>query len=102
MSNTPLIHDDFLLETPAAVKLYHEYAEGLPIIDYHCHLDPASVAADQRWDNISQVWLGGDHYKWRAMRSNGVPEALCTGDAPDREKFDAFAATMPYLLRSPL
>ncbi len=102
MANTPLIHDDFLLETPAAVKLYHEYAEGLPIIDYHCHLDPARVADDQRWDNIAQVWLAGDHYKWRAMRSNGVPEALCTGDAPDREKFDAFAATMPYLLRNPM
>ncbi len=96
------IHEDFLLDTPAARTLYHEYAEGLPIIDYHCHLPPKEIAEDKRWENISQVWLYGDHYKWRTMRSHGLPERLCTGDATDREKFDAFAGTMPYLLRNPM
>ena len=71
----------------------------MPIIDYHCHLQPQEVAEDRRWENLSQVWLAGDHYKWRALRTNGVDERLCTGDASDREKFDAFARTMPYLLR---
>ena len=96
------IHDDFLLDTPESVKLYHEYAETLPIIDYHCHLPPADVANDTRWDNIAQVWLSGDHYKWRVMRTNGIDERFCTGNASDREKFDAFAATMPCLLRNPM
>lgn len=97
-----LIHDDFLLDTHQARRLYHEYAAGQPIIDYHCHLPPAEVAADKRWENIAQVWLHGDHYKWRAMRSNGVAERYCTGDATDREKFEKFAASMPYFLRNPL
>jgi glucuronate isomerase len=97
-----LIHDDFLLDTREARTLYHDYAAGQPIVDYHCHLPPAEVAADKRWENISQVWLHGDHYKWRAMRSNGVAERYCTGDASDREKFDQFAASMPYFLRNPL
>ncbi|MFU8780768.1 MAG: glucuronate isomerase, partial [Kiritimatiellia bacterium] len=96
------IHDDFLLDTREARMLYHDYAAGQPIVDYHCHLPPAEVAADKRWENISQVWLHGDHYKWRAMRSNGVDERYCTGDASDREKFDQFAASMPYFLRNPL
>ena len=102
MSAQPFIHDDFLLETPQACDLYHGFAAGMPIIDYHCHLPPEEAAADKRWDNLTQVWLYGDHYKWRAMRSNGIPEAYCTGDAGDREKFDCFAATMPYLLRNPM
>ncbi|MBT3192258.1 MAG: glucuronate isomerase [Verrucomicrobia bacterium] len=96
------IHDDFILETQQAVRLYHEFAEGMPIVDYHCHLPPQEVAADTRWENLSQVWLSGDHYKWRTMRSNGVDERFCTGDASDREKFDKFAETMPYLLRNPM
>jgi len=96
------IHDDFMLETDEAVRLYHEYAKGMPIIDYHCHLQPEEVAEDKRWDNLTQVWLYGDHYKWRAMRSNGIDEKFCTGAATDRDKFDMFAATMPYLLRNPM
>ena len=99
---TTFITENFLLESDAAARLYHSYAAGLPIIDFHCHLDPAEIARDVRWDNISQVWLRGDHYKWRAMRANGIPERLCTGDATDREKFDAYAATAPRLLRNPL
>lgn len=96
------IHDDFLLQNPAARELYHGYAAQMPIIDYHCHLPPAEVADDTRWANMTRVWLGGDHYKWRALRSNGLDERFITGDAPDREKFQKFAETMPYLLRNPL
>ena len=96
------IHDDFLLETEAARRLFHDYAEGLPIIDYHCHLRPADVARDRRWENIAQIWLDGDHYKWRAMRSNGVAERFCTGDATDREKFRRWAETVPWLVRNQL
>ena len=98
----PYIDEDFLLKSEQARTLYHEYAAGMPIIDYHCHLPPAEVAADTRWDNLTQVWLNGDHYKWRTMRSNGIDERFCTGEAPDREKFEKFAATMPYLLRNPM
>ena len=96
------IHEDFLLETPLAARLYHEFAERLPIIDYHCHLPAQQVAEDTRFGNLTQIWLYGDHYKWRAMRSNGVPERYCTGDASDREKFDKWAETVPYTLRNPL
>ena len=96
------IHQDFLLQNDSATRLYHEYAAGLPIIDYHTHLPPAEVAADKSWENLTQVWLYGDHYKWRQMRANGVAERYCTGEATDREKFDQFAATMPHLLRNPL
>ena len=96
------IHDDFLLQSKPARELYHRYAECLPIVDYHCHLPPAQVAQDTRWQNLAQVWLGGDHYKWRAMRSNGIDERFITGDAPEREKFQKFAETMPYLLRNPI
>ncbi len=98
----PFIHDDFLLPNEAARTLYHTYAEPMPIIDYHCHLPPQEIAEDKRWANMTQVWLGGDHYKWRTMRSNGIDERFITGDAPDREKFDKFAETMPYLLRNPM
>lgn len=96
------INDDFLLDTPQAKALFHEYAEGQPIIDYHSHLDPAAIADNRQFSNIAQLWLDGDHYKWRAMRTNGIPERLCSGDAPDREKYDAWAATVPRLLRNPL
>jgi glucuronate isomerase len=97
-----LIHENFLLGNDDAIRLYFDSAAGLPIIDFHTHLPPADIAADSRWDNITQVWLYGDHYKWRQMRTNGVAERLCTGDATDREKFDAFAGIVPYLLRNPL
>jgi glucuronate isomerase len=97
-----LIHEGFLLQSDEAVRLYHDYAAAQPIIDYHTHLPPAEIAADRRWENLSQVWLNGDHYKWRQMRANGIAERFCTGDATDREKFDAFAGTLPYLLRNPL
>ena len=102
MAKHPFIHDDFLLQSRQARELYHEHAADLPIVDYHCHLPPEQVAADQRWENLTQVWLYGDHYKWRAMRSNGVPERFCTGDASDREKFQKYAECMPYMLRNPL
>ena len=102
MSFRHFIHEDFLLETPAARELYHTHAADLPIIDYHCHLPPQEIADDIRWDNIATLWLGGDHYKWRAMRTAGVNERFCTGDATHWEKFEHYAATMPKLLRNPL
>ncbi|MCH6254916.1 glucuronate isomerase [Puniceicoccaceae bacterium K14] len=98
----PFIDPDFLLQSDSACLLYHEFAHGTPIIDYHCHLPPQEVAEDQSWENIAQVWLAGDHYKWRALRANGIDERLITGGASDREKFNAFAASMPWLLRNPL
>ena len=94
--------DDFLLQTDTARMLYHEHAGKMPIIDYHCHLDPKMVADDYRFKSIAELWLGGDHYKWRAMRSNGVAERYCTGDASDWEKFLKWAETVPYTLRNPL
>ena len=97
-----LIHERFLLQSDEAARLYFDHAAALPIIDFHTHLPPAEIAEDTRWDNITQVWLYGDHYKWRQMRTNGVPERYCTGAATDREKFDAFAGIAPYLLRNPL
>jgi glucuronate isomerase len=96
------IHDDFLLESDPARQLYHAYAANLPIIDYHCHLIPQEIADDRRWDNLTQIWLYGDHYKWRAMRTAGVSEYYCTGEASDWEKFEQFARIMPKLLRNPL
>lgn len=93
---------DFLLETETSRQLYHEVAAGLPIIDYHCHLDPRLIAEDACFENLTQVWLAGDHYKWRAMRANGVDERYCTGDASDEEKFMHWAATVPDTLRNPL
>ena len=98
----PFIHEDFLLETETARRLYHEVAASLPIIDYHCHLAPDQIAQNHRFRSITEVWLDGDHYKWRAMRANGVPERLCTGDGGDWEKFEAWAATVPATLRNPL
>ncbi|OHE79261.1 MAG: hypothetical protein A2107_12945 [Verrucomicrobia bacterium GWF2_62_7] len=99
---TEFIHDDFLLKTKVARRLYHEFAEGLPIIDYHSHLDPRDLADDRAFENITQLWLASDPYKHRAMRIAGVPERLITGDASDREKFDAWAATVPQTLSNPL
>lgn len=94
--------EDFLLSTPTAVRLYHEVAERQPIIDYHCHIRPQDIAEDRRFENISQVWLGGDHYKWRVMRAAGVAEDRITGNAADREKFRAFASVMPALIGNPI
>ncbi len=94
--------EDFLLQTKAARTLYHEYAAKMPIYDYHCHLPARQIADDHQFENLTQVWLYGDHYKWRAMRTNGVPERYCTGDADDWEKFQAWAQTVPYCLRNPL
>jgi len=94
--------DDFLLDTKTAQKLYHDYVAGMPIIDYHCHLPPDEIAGDINFRNITQIWLNGDHYKWRAMRANGVDEAYVTGNKTDWEKFEQWAATVPYTLRNPL
>lgn len=99
---TPFVNDDFLLSTDFARELYHGWARDLPIVDYHCHLPVAEIAEDHRFATITEIWLKGDHYKWRAMRTNGVPERFCTGDASDREKFEAFARTVPATLRNPL
>jgi len=96
------ITDDFLLQTGTARTLYHEYAEAMPIYDFHCHLPPDQIAGDKRFETITQAWLAGDHYKWRAMRANGVDERYCTGDASDREKFGKWAQTVPFTLRNPL
>lgn len=96
------LDDSFLLENPTAERLYHEFSKGQPIIDYHCHLPPEQVSNNHRFATLTQIWLNGDHYKWRAMRSNGVPERFCTGDASDWEKFEAWAKTVPYTLRNPL
>ena len=96
------LDEDFLLNTAAAQRLYHDFAKEMPIIDYHCHLPPQQIAADHQFDNITQAWLYGDHYKWRAMRTNGVDESYCTGDRPDWEKFQKWAETVPYTLRNPL
>ena len=96
------IHEDFLLSTPQAKRLYHEYAAPRPVIDYHCHLSPREIAENKSWPDIASLWLGGDHYKWRAMRANGIDEHFITGDASPWEKFGKFAETMPALLRNPL
>jgi len=94
--------EDFLLDTEFARRLYHDYAKDQPIFDYHCHLPPQQIADNYRFTNLYDIWLKGDHYKWRAMRANGVPEALCTGDASDREKFNAWARTVPHTIGNPL
>ncbi|HEV8245038.1 MAG TPA: glucuronate isomerase [Polyangiaceae bacterium] len=102
MTKPAIYCDDFLLETELARRLYHEHAARQPIIDYHCHLPPDRIASDHQFASVSQIWLEGDHYKWRAMRADGVPERFCTGDAGDWEKFEAWAATVPHTLRNPL
>jgi glucuronate isomerase len=98
----PFIDDDFLLETDVARDLYHRCVADLPIIDYHCHLPVQQIASDHQFRSITEIWLDGDHYKWRAMRANGVDERYCTGDASDWEKFEAWARTVPATLRNPL
>ncbi|MEZ5274903.1 MAG: glucuronate isomerase [Opitutaceae bacterium] len=96
------ITEDFLLQSEPARRLYHDYARDEPIFDYHCHLPPEEIAANRRFENLYDIWLAGDHYKWRAMRANGIPERFCTGDAAPREKFMAWARTVPHTLRNPL
>ncbi|WP_294081812.1 glucuronate isomerase [Proteiniphilum sp. UBA5384] len=97
------IHEDFLLQTDTAKELYHNHAKMQPIIDYHCHLNPEYIANDHTFDNLGQIWLEGDHYKWRAMRANGVEEKYCTGkDISDWEKFEKWSETVPYTMRNPL
>ncbi len=100
--DTKFIHDDFLLQTRTARRLYHDYAEAEPILDYHCHLPPRDIAENRQFADLWEIWLEGDHYKWRAMRTNGVDERFCTGKAEPFEKFKAWAATVPHTLRNPL
>ena len=94
--------ENFLLSTKTAQKLYHDYAEGMPILDYHCHINPQEIYEDRRFENITQVWLGGDHYKWRQMRTNGVEEKYITGDAADRDKFQKWTETLEMAIGNPL
>jgi glucuronate isomerase len=96
------IHEDFLLQTRTARRLYHQYAEAEPILDFHCHLSPRDIAENRQFKDLFEIWLEGDHYKWRAMRSNGIEERYCTGAAKPFEKFQAWAATVPHTLRNPL
>ncbi len=96
------IKKDFILKNETAKTLFHDYAADMPIIDYHCHIDPKEIYEDHRFKNITEVWLGGDHYKWRLMRSNGVSEYYITGDAPDREKFQKFAEALPRAIGNPM
>jgi len=96
------IHPDFLLHSEAARRLFHEFARDEPVLDFHNHLSPLDIAQNRAFENLSEIWLGGDHYKWRAMRANGVSECFCTGDAPPYEKFLAWAKTVPRTLRNPL
>ena len=96
------LDDNFLLFTATSQRLYHEFAKDMPIIDYHCHLPPDQIAADLNFKSLTEAWLYGDHYKWRAMRTNGVDESYCTGKRSDWEKFEQWAATVPYTLRNPL
>src|SRR5215472_663942 len=94
-TSMPFIHEDFLLRTKTAKRLFHQYAEQQPILDYHCHLPPQDVAANRCFHNLFEVWLEGDHYKWRAMRANGVDEKYCTGTVDPYQKFLAWARTVP-------
>jgi len=94
--------ENFLLQGKTAEIMYHEYAKDLPVIDYHCHLPPDEIAEDKQFESLTKIWLDGDHYKWRAMRANGVDERYCTGSAPDREKFLKWAETVPFTIRNPL
>lgn len=98
----PFMDENFLLSTETAQELYHEFAEKMPVLDYHCHINPQEIAEGRKFDTITQVWLGGDHYKWRQMRSNGVDEYYITGDAPDREKFQKWAETLEKAIGNPL
>lgn len=102
MSENIFITDNFLLHNEAARTLYHDFAKAQPIFDYHCHLSPKDIAEDRQFENLYQIWIDGDHYKYRAMRANGVNEKFITGDASDYEKFSKWAETVPYTLRNPL
>ena len=102
LSGKKFINDDFMLFNDYARELYHESAEKMPIIDYHCHLVPKMIADNHQFDDLTEVWLGGDHYKWRAMRGNGVPEEFITGKRSSYEKFEKWAETVPYTMRNPL
>ena len=96
------LNEDFLLSTDAARKIYHKFAEDQPIIDYHCHVSPKEIYEDKRFSDITEIWLGGDHYKWRLMRSNGVDEYYITGNAPAYEKFLKFAEALPRAIGNPM
>ena len=98
----PFLNEDFLLQTATASRLYHEFAADMPIIDYHNHLPPEQIAQNKNFENLTQIWLYGDHYKWRGMRANGVDESYCTGNKSDYEKFEKWAETVPYTMRNPL
>ncbi len=98
----PFMDQDFLLNTETARVLYHQFAAPMPIFDYHCHISPQEIAEDRRFNNLTEIWLHGDHYKWRAMRTNGIAERFCTGEASDWEKFEKWAETAPYTMRNPL
>ena len=98
----PFMDEDFLLFTDTAKTLYHDYAKQMPIVDYHCHISPKEIAEDIRFDNITQLWLGGDHYKWRLMRANGIDEKYITGNASDRDKFQKWAETLEVAIGNPL
>ena len=98
----PFLDADFLLHTDTARELYHQHAAVMPIIDYHCHLHPKEIAENHAFTDLTEAWLGGDHYKWRAMRANGIDEAYITGDKPSFEKFMKWAETVPYTMRNPL
>src|ERR1700739_2373954 len=96
------ITEDFLLQSKTARHLYHTYASNEPVFDYHCNLSQREIADNRRFKNLTEIWLDGDHYKWRAMRANGIAERYCTGDAAPYEKFMAWSSTVPYTLRNPL
>jgi glucuronate isomerase len=96
------IKESFMIQNKTGQKLYDDYAKDMPVYDYHCHVNPKEIAEDKTYNNITEIWLGGDHYKWRAMRSNGVSEDYITGNAPDKEKFFKWAETMEYLIGNPL
>src|SRR5574344_1929749 len=92
---------DFMLQNETAKKLFHEYAEDMPIVDYHCHINPQEIAEDRKFENITQAWLGGDHYKWRQMRSNGIDEKYITGDASEHNKFIKWVETLDRAIGNP-
>ena len=96
------LSEDFLLDSEISRSLYFDHASIMPIIDYHCHLPPDEIAADKNFENLTKIWLDGDHYKWRAMRANGIEEKYITGNAADHEKFEKWAETVPYTMRNPL
>ena len=98
----PFLDDNFLLKGETAIDLYHNFAKDMPIIDYHCHLSPKEIYENKTFRNLTDVWLSGDHYKWRALRSNGVEERFITGEADDWDKFTAWASTVPVTLGNPL